>query len=226
MKDLIISTWNPLGGACPHECKYCSTEKLMRYPVIKEKYTGEVKFIEKEMNTNLGSENFIFVCAQHDLFAKEVPESWISRILMYCSKFNNKYLFQSKNPARMHDFLPLFPVGSMLCTTVETNRPELIEEFSGGAIVEERVEAIGELYGAKRMITIEPVMAFDVDRMADLIIKADPDFIAIGANTGLLKLPEPTKDDVIRLIGRLEVSTRNDCIIHIKPNLERIIGKR
>ena len=35
--------WNPLGGECPHQCAYCSTNSLKRYPVIKDKYSGDLR---------------------------------------------------------------------------------------------------------------------------------------------------------------------------------------
>jgi len=78
MYSWITHTWNPLAGKCLHECSYCSTNKLMRYPVIKQKYSGELRLDAKAMEENLGSGNNIFVVAQNDLFAADVPEIFIS----------------------------------------------------------------------------------------------------------------------------------------------------
>ena len=127
-----FKTWNPLAGECPHKCKYCSTHSLMRYPVIKAKYSGELRLDENAMLKDLGSGNTIFVCAQNDLFAEQVPDVFIRCITDYCKRFpKNTYFFQSKNPARMIDYKYSFPKGSILCTTIESNRDNLSCEAPG-----------------------------------------------------------------------------------------------
>ena len=54
---------------------------------------------EKELKVNLGEGNFIFV-GSTDEWAVNVPAEWIEQVLDYCDGFDNRYLFQSKNPAR------------------------------------------------------------------------------------------------------------------------------
>jgi len=57
---------------------------------------------EKELKTDLGKDNFIFVGSSTDMFADDVPTDWIIKALNRCKDFkNNTYLFQSKNPGRM-----------------------------------------------------------------------------------------------------------------------------
>jgi len=51
MYDWVTHTWNPV-GKCRHNCSYCY---MKRFPL------GELRFDEREMNTNLGSGNVIFV---------------------------------------------------------------------------------------------------------------------------------------------------------------------
>ena len=86
--------------------------------------------------------NFIFVGSSTEEWAANVPAEWIEQVLDYCDGFDNRYLFQSKNPARFLEYLD-HPVmrKSVLCTTIETNRfypdimrnapvpQELIERF-------------------------------------------------------------------------------------------------
>lgn len=125
MYDFITHTWNPLAGECTHGCQYCSTNKLKkRYPAINSKYSGNLRLVEKELKTNLGKDNFIFVCAQNDLFAPDVSPLIIQKILSYCKSFDNKYLFQTKNSFRLNEYFEydFFPENSIFCTTVETNR--------------------------------------------------------------------------------------------------------
>ena len=59
----------------------------------------------KELKVNLGEGNFIFVGSSTDEWAANVPSEWIEQVLDYCDGFNNRYLFQSKNPARFLEYL-------------------------------------------------------------------------------------------------------------------------
>jgi len=223
MYGFVSHTWNPLGGACLHNCVYCSTEKLKRYPVIAKKYRGPVYLVEKEMKTNLGKDRKIFVCAQQDLFAIGVKQEIITKILAHCQKYpDNMYLFQSKNPQRMLSFTAAghFPKNSWVATTIETNRSELIRKYSGGIPVRQRAEALCHIYWPRTLLTIEPIMAFDLEEMIELINIVNPDMIAIGANTGRVKLPEPSKEDIAELIVAIKNMNR---MYFLKDNLRRYL---
>ena len=77
----------------------------------------------KELKVNLGEGNFIFAGSSTDEWATNVLAEWIEQVLDYCDNFDNRYLFQSKNPARFLEYLD-HPVmrKSVLCTTLEANR--------------------------------------------------------------------------------------------------------
>ncbi|MDF0564610.1 MULTISPECIES: hypothetical protein [Bacteroides] len=77
----------------------------------------------KELKVNLGEGNFIFAGSSTDEWATNVLAEWIEQVLDYCDNFDNRYLFQSKNPARFLEYLD-HPVmrKSVLCTTIEANR--------------------------------------------------------------------------------------------------------
>lgn len=227
MYEWLSHTWNPLAGECPHRCSYCSTNKLMRYPGIKNKYTGPLRLEEKELKTNLGSNNFIFVAAQNDLFAQEVPKEIIHSILDYCQKFPNKYLFQTKNPVRLLDFkYDLKLLDFLVCTTIETNRiyPEIM---NGCPNPRERAhwmnEVCHEFYfgfpNEKSFVTIEPIMDFDLEEMALVIEDCLPAQVNIGADTGNNNLPEPSADKILKLISKLEKFT----VVKQKSNLKRLL---
>jgi DNA repair photolyase len=214
MYEFITHTWNPLAGACPHGCTYCSTNKLMRYPGIKNKYTGDVRLQESELKTNLGSGNFIFVAAQNDLFANQVPEEIIKRVLGYCGEFDNKYLFQTKNPANIRRILPY---ESHVCVTIETNRhyPEIMRNSPSPHYRGYQSMWIRHpLY-----ITIEPIMDFDLPDFVNMLRNIEPIQINIGADSGNNGLPEPPKDKLLALIEELQKFT----IIHNKTNLKRLL---
>ena len=211
----LTHTWNPLGGKCPHECTYCSTQKLMRYPVIKKKYSGPPKLCENTLQDNLGSGNFIFVVAQNDLFAHSIPDEYIEKVLAQCRKYpDNKYLFQSKNPVRFWtDFK--FPYNTILATTIESNRqydeistaPPPIDRAFGISVMKIDCEFV-------TMITVEPVLDFDLDEFVKLLKSTKADQINVGAVTGGHKLPEPSKEKLDALIKAIKP--------HLKSNIKRL----
>ena len=71
----------------------------------------------------------------------------------------------------------------------------------------------------RKMVTIEPIMKFDLSEMVAMVISFDPEQINIGADTLKRGLPEPTAKEVLKLIEVLEKYKR----IKIKPNLNRIL---
>lgn len=213
-----VKTWNPLGGECPHKCGYCSTHNLMRYPVIKAKYSGELRLDEKAMTKNLGHDHTWFVCAQNDLFAESVPDNVIREILAYTAYFpKNDFLFQSKNPARMIDYIPYFPNRAMLGTTIESNRDNLSCEAPGMKARSSAMEFLGHYYPT--FITIEPVTEFDLKKFVDLLEFANPSKINIGADSKNNHLPEPSGEKVMQLIAELS----EFFTIVRKTNLERLL---
>lgn len=210
MYDWVTHTWNPIKGKCPHDCSYCYMKRW-----------GEQKPLrldEKEMRTDLGSDNFIFVGSSTDMFAKDIPDKWISKVLEKCNQYNeNKYLFQTKNPLRLIAICDDLPEHSVLCTTIETNRqyPEIMKNAPSTF---DRSEFLSALLFPK-YVTIEPVMDFDLELMVEFIKKCNPIQVNIGADSGNNNLPEPSKEKLLALIEELGKFTT----IARKSNLERIL---
>lgn len=213
-----VEPWNPLAGACLHGCSYCSTNTWRRYPVIQSKYSGEIRLDYKVFGKTLGKGKTIFVVAQNDLFAEGVPDSYIEEILNYCNRFDNTYLFQSKNPNRFINWFQWFPDKTILCTTIETNRfyPSIMGDVPRPV---DRAIAMGHLSEFKRQITIEPIINFDLDELVNLIKIAHPDSVNIGADSKRNDLPEPSSDKVLALINELKKFT----VIDEKRNLQRLL---
>ena len=113
MYDFVSHTWNVIKGRCSHNCSYCYMKKWKQ---------NSIHFDKAELQTDLGNNNFIFVGSGTDMFASNINPIWITRVLDYCNKFNNKYLFQSKDPANIlrHINHPVFQK-SVVCTTIESN---------------------------------------------------------------------------------------------------------
>jgi len=219
MYKFITDTWNPIAGKCPHNCSYCSTNKFY-YPLLVEKYSGKIRLEENELKTNLGKDNIIFVAAQNDLFANDVPGDVILKILEYCHKFDNKYFFQSKNTEKMFAFAEYMPKNSVVCTTIESNR--LYPEIQGNSPEYMQRSNYLRLFKAKGFetyVTIEPVMDFDLMSFVQHISFCCPNQVNIGADSGNNNLPEPKADKILALIAELEKFT----IVNQKSNLKRLL---
>jgi protein gp37 len=171
-----------------------------------------VRFDRKELKTDLGSGNFIFVGSSCDMFSQAIPDEWINEILDYCKKFDNQYLLQTKNPARfgMFEFDERFILG----TTIESNR--WYNEMGKSPAPAYRAIALAAV-NEITFVTIEPVLDFDVEQMSEIIKLAEPDWINIGADTGNNGMPEPSQEKIDALIAALS-GTR----IEIKKNMKRI----
>jgi len=210
MYDWVTHTWNAIKGKCSHDCSYCYM-----------KMWGELKplrFDGKEMNRDLGNGNFIFVGSSTDMWAKDVPDTWISSVLSHCEKHDNRYLFQSKNPDRFCAFSNI-PENTVFCTTIESNRD--YPKISNAPKISKRIDAMLMLYALGYddiSITIEPILDFDLLEMIEIIKKVKPTWVNIGADSKNHGLPEPEYSKVFDLINALKEFTE----IRKKSNLNRL----
>jgi DNA repair photolyase len=177
---------------------------------------------EKELRTDLGQHRFIFVCSGCDLFHSDIPDRWLERITDYTKIFDNRYLWHTKNPQRYLNWRESFGNNDVLCVTIETNLH--IPEIMGNAPPPEKranaVAALPEKY--KRMITVEPIIQFNLKEFSYMILCAQPDQVNIGADSGNNELPEPTAKEVKNLIRVLERYTK----VVLKSNLKRLLEEK
>ena len=99
------------------------------------------------------------------MWARDIPVNWIIETLEHTYKFDNQYLFQSKNPSRFIEMIEKYGIdNSVFCTTIETNR--FIPEIMGNTPRQlERSVEMNEIYhsGYKTYVTIEPIMDFNLE---------------------------------------------------------------
>ncbi len=213
MFGFVNYTWNAIKGLCLHACLYCFMLALdHRFNNL-----GMLRLDEKEFCVNLGKDNFIFVGSSTDMWATNVPSEWIIRVLDRCDEFDNRYLFQSKNPERFLEFIN-HPVmrKSVLSTTIETNRwdPDIMNMAPQP---QDRANAMAAVaaHGVPTMVTIEPAMDFDHDALVAMIRACKPTQVNIGRNTvRSVQLPEPSRNQVQALIAELKTFTQ----VLVKPN--------
>lgn len=212
MYDWLDATWNTVKGKCPHDCAYCYMKKWGKQPAL--------RFDEKELKTDLGKNNFIFVGSSCDMFADEIPFKWIADTLEYCRKFDNKYLFQTKNPAKIVLLRSGLPKNTIIGTTIETNT--YYSEMGKTPFPEERASGMymANFFGYRTFVTIEPIIDFTLDALTAMIKLCKPSFVNIGANTNSkVKLPEPSPKKITALIEELKHFTE----VKIKSNLKRLM---
>ena len=171
---------------------------------------------EHDLNTTeLGKGNTIFIGSSCDMFADAVPEEWIRKVFDKILKSpENTYLFQSKNPERFSRYAA-FPFNTIWGTTIETNRESKLT--TNAPPVEERFDWIRAVEGRK-MVSMEPIMDFDLLPVLNMMRQIKPEFISIGADSKGHNIPEPDKEKVLILIDELKKITE----VKIKENLKRI----
>lgn len=225
MYEFVTHTWNPVRGKCEHDCDYC---------YMRGRPVGKTRVDDKALKDSLGKDNYIFVGSSTDMFAKNIPDLWIEKSLARCRKYDNHYLFQTKNPGRFYDFIypgnttqltsrpiySLFPKKTMFGTTVETNRTYNVSKAPNPLDRMMSLMRIPRRFG--KMITIEPIMDFDIDSLATLIEMVHPDWVNIGADSKGHHLPEPSFQKLQGLIICLEEFT----VVKQKKNLDRLKGKK
>lgn len=210
MYPFVTHTWNAIKGKCPHDCSYC---------YMKIWKQNDIRLVEAELKTDLGKHNYIFVGSSTDMWADDVPTDWIHRVLKYCrdNDVYNKYLFQTKNPERMLKLSGFFPDNTVLACTIETNR--IYPDVMGNAPNTFQRKTIMMSCPYPKMISIEPVLDFDLDRMIEWIRHINPEFVSIGADSKGHNLPEPSSTKLSSLINELNQFTK----IVQKKNLARIL---
>lgn len=214
MYPWVTHTWNPLAGRCKHECSYCYMKRSFLGNL--KKYNGEVRLFEEELTTDLGFGKTIFVGSAADIFGEWVPEDVIINILNFCRKFSNTYLFQSKNPGRFVEFLELLPKNSIIATTLETNRNYNI---SKAPTPSQRYHDFISIDYPRKMVSIEPILDFDVEEFLTWIKKINPEFVSMGADSKNNDLQEPSFDKIEGLIIGIKEFTE----IRVKKNLKRVL---
>lgn len=210
MYSFVTHTWNVIKGKCPHDCSYCYMKRFKQ---------NDIRFDLREFRTDLGKGNFIFVGSSCDMFAEAILGGWIIEVLKFCADKPNRYLFQTKNPKRMWDFGVYLPVDAVLGTTIETNR--IYRQMGKTLYPAERAEWISHMSDRwDTMVTIEPIMDFDLSELPGLIHDCNPKWVNIGADSQGHNLPEPSGKKINQLITKLEKFTE----VKLKDNLKRLRG--
>lgn len=211
MYSWITHTWNPIRGKCPHECSYC---------FMKDRDVGPLRLDPKALADSLGTGRTIFVGSSTDMWADAVRGEQIWQVLNQCRYYDgNKYIFQTKNPNRFFHFILEFPARTILGTTLESNRQygqsihAPLPAQRAAVFVDRRLQRF------KKMVSIEPIVAFDLEIFSRWIKGINPAFVSIGADSKGHNLMEPTAQELKELISALSAITK----VKLKKNLDRLL---
>lgn len=215
-------TWSPFKG-CYFSCSYCipSFQRLAKR--LKKKCLECYLYTPHEHPERLSkipSAKIIFVAGNGDIFFAK--PSFVYRIIEAIKKCNRTfpsrvYYFQSKNPGIFEIYLSSFPKNVILVTTLETNRDKGYEKISRAPKPRKRFEDFKSLKWKRKVVTIEPVMDFDLKQFLQWILEINPEYIWIGYNSRPkeVKLPEPNLSKLRKFIQRLR---KNGIEVRVKES--------
>ena len=202
MFKTITRTWNPFTG-CLFSCTYCWARKLVEerlQPQAKKYRDGFIPaFHPDELSRRFKPGDFVFVSDMGDIaFARlEQRRAIVRRV----SEFPETcFLFQSKDPGIFEG--PTFSnlPNAYLGTTLETNRDYGLTRALSPL---NRYLVMRRLDHARKFISIEPVMDFELEVLVDWMRQIKPDIVEIGADNYHNCLPEPPWEKVEALLEAL-----------------------
>jgi len=203
-------TWSPFKG-CEFDCVYCSpsfkrhSKRQKRLCPDCYKYTPHC---HENRLRRIPSAPIIFVCGNADIsfcppdFARRI----IERIVEHNARAPHKtYYLQSKQPAYFEPFLSHLPENVILLTTLETNRDNGYGTISKAPPPSVRYEQFKALNYPRKVVTVEPVLDFDLRTFVSWIRKIGPEYVWLGFNSKpkSVTLPEPSEDKVQRFAEKL-----------------------
>lgn len=218
----VMKTWNPFTG-CEFDCKYCWVDgviaKLLRMGNTAYKACGKAPtFHPERLKAKFRPGDTVFVSDMGDISFASWSE--IGEIIDVISAHpQTDFLFMTKSPG-IYTAGFYWPSNVIQGTTIETNRYMI--DYSKAPPPAARFGAMmpgGPNHHPRKLISIEPIMDFDVDFFASLLVAVKPEIIQIGADNYNNGLPEPEGNKVIELIDTLrEAGIR----VEIKEGLKRI----
>ena len=216
-------TYNAFKG-CRFDCVYCekSVKRVLKrvgrnigcdlcYNYTPHTHPENLKKIpsgKKEWK-----EVIIFVFGQGDIYF--CPEYFVRKtfkvIDAHKPRKSKLYYFQSKAPSIFNRYLDWFLENKdkvILLTTLETNRDEGYREISKAPFPTMRFHDFLELDYPRKVLTIEPVLDFDLDEFVEMVLKLHEqgslEYVWFGFDSKNCGLPEPSIEKAQRFVDILQ----------------------
>jgi hypothetical protein len=223
-------TWNPFKG-CKFDCSYCKVSFQLQAKRQKQNcidcYNYKPHIHEDRLN-QIPNAEIVFVCGNGDI--SFCPPDFTLKIIDSIKKRNQKhphqvYYFQSKRPEYFNQFLSQFPENVILVTTMETNRDEGYASISRSPAPTERYRQFKNLVYPRKVLTIEPMIDFDLETFTEWIIALALEYVWMGYNSRPYNVsyPEPSKEKIIQLMNDLN---KAGIEIRLKTMRELILNEK
>lgn len=192
-------TWNPFKG-CEFDCSYC-VPSFQAQAKRQRKNCGQCyNYVPHEHPERLGkipSAPIVFVCGNGDIsfcpidYARKIVAS-----IRQHDRPDKTFYLQSKRPAYFEPLLSELPDNVVLVTTLETNRNKGYEAISKAPRPFDRYQQFKRLDYSRKVVTVEPVLDFDVRVFASWMKVIEPEYVWLGYNSRprSVDLPEPTRE--------------------------------
>lgn len=205
-------TYNPFKG-CGFNCLYCGPSFQRQAKRQRRLCARCYDFVPHEHPERLDARRIpnahtVFVCGNGDISFCSVE--FVHRTLDVLAEHSRRhpevdYYLQSKRPACFAPFLDSLPPRVLLVTTLETNRDAGYDRISKAPPPTERFAKFLALDWPRKVVTVEPVMDFDVDPFVGMLAAIRPEHVWLGFNSRPkeVALPEPPMQKVRAFARRL-----------------------
>jgi len=212
-----VKRWS-VGQGCLFGCVYCvksfQAQAKRQLHNCERCYYFTPHFHPERLRQPLpttSGDQFIWAWASGD-FSFAEPE-WMKLILKRVSDlYHKQFFFQTKKPSAFSQYD--WPKNVWRGITLETNRDVGYNLISKAPSPSVRY-ALAIQTGNIDIVTIEPILEFDLEKLVDMVRNIDPMRVYVGFDTKNCNLPEPSLDKVMRLIHELGKFTI------VKPKLLR-----
>ena len=224
-------TWSPFVG-CEFDCVYCRPSfqaQAKRQRKNCERCYDYTPHYHPERLSRIPSAEIVFCCASGDISFCDGRA--LADILVAVTQHAARraaqmkppvtYYWQSKDPQVLSRIAPHVPQSSTLVTTLETNRNEGYDDISKAPPPTERWDSFCRIDYPRKVLTLEPLLAFDAEDLAAMVVAARPEYVWIGLNSKpkQVQLPEPSPDDIrelLRLFGKSGIEVRRKDLRGLK----------
>jgi DNA repair photolyase len=207
-----VFTFNPFVG-CKHGCTYCYARKIAKRQ--KHRCINCYNFVPHEHPERLDKKfpkgSQVFVCSMGDISFASM--GYINKIIKSIQKQPDvTFLIQTKYPfvfTCIDRFIwEHIPDNIIFGITIESTYQDYVyESLYKPPDVYDRVLSFARVKHARKYVTIEPIMNFEMDMMVQWIKTIQPEFVYIGYDNHNHHLPEPSLENTLKLIEELEKFT-------------------
>ena len=216
-------TWNP-GVGCRYDCVYCEPSFQRQLKRVAgalncpDCYSYEPHYHPERLKKIPSGEKewkevivFVFGTGDISFYDPSFVRKTFKAIDNHKPRKPKTYYFQSKNPECFEQYLDWFNEHNelvILLTTLETNRDAGYDKISKAPLPTIRFRDFYELDYPRKVLTIEPVLDFDLEEFVEMVLKLHRqgtlEYVWFGFDSKNCGLPEPSIEKAQRFVDILQ----------------------